>query len=97
MTQTLAASVATADAADTFSPIDPLHGMSGFRKAAVLVLQLGRVESSRVLGVLSDKELEELTAEIARMGEVSAEVSAAVLAEFAFMMMAGPGAARPSS
>ncbi len=49
---------------------DLLRGMTGFRKAAILMMQLGRVESSRVLGNLSDRELEELSAEIARMGEV---------------------------
>lgn len=62
---------------------DPLRGMTGRQKAAVLVLQLGRTESARVLGQLSEAELEELSTEIARMGSVSPEVSAAVLAEFA--------------
>jgi len=94
MTQTLSAPMAGTTPAEVPGPVDPLAGMSGFRKAAILVLQLGRVESSKVLGVLSDAELEELTAEIARMGDVPAHVSAAVLAEFAYMMMAGPGAAR---
>jgi flagellar motor switch protein FliG len=90
MTQTLEA---PANAA--LAPyIDPLQGMSGFRKAAVLVLQLGKVESAKVLGVLSDVELEELTAEIARMGEVTREISAAVLAEFAAMLVSGSVSAR---
>ncbi len=63
--------------------VDPLRGMTGRQKAAVLVLQLGREESARVLGNLSEIELEELSTEIARMGNVSAEISNAVISEFA--------------
>src|ERR1700733_10399246 len=94
MTQILAAPAGIAAEVAAAAYLDPLAGMTGFRKAAVLMLQLGRVESAKVLGVLSETELEELTAEIARMGEVSREVSAAVLAEFTYMLLAGPGAAR---
>jgi flagellar motor switch protein FliG len=94
MTQTLSAPTAVAPAAEPAEIVDPLRGLSGFRKAAILMLQLGRTESAKVLGVLTETELEELTAEIARMGEVSREVSAAVLAEFTYMLLAGPGAAR---
>ena len=65
---------------------DPLRGMTGRQKAAVLVLQLGREESARVLGNLSEAELEELSTEIARMGSVPPEVSSAVLGEFAGML-----------
>jgi flagellar motor switch protein FliG len=56
--------------------------LTGRQKAAILVLQLGREESTRVLGKLSEIELEELSAEIARMGGVPTEVSAAVVDEF---------------
>lgn len=73
---------------------DPLAGMSGRQKAAVLVLQLGRNESARVLGQLSETELEELSAEIARMGNVPPEVSAAVLGEFAGMLATGGASTR---
>ena len=66
--------------------VDPLRGMTGRQKAAVLVLQLGREESARVLGNLSETELEELSTEIARMGSVTPEVCAAVLGEFAGML-----------
>lgn len=64
-------------------PVDVLRGLTGRQKAAVLVLQLGRAESARVLGELSEAELEELSTEIARMGDVSPEICAAVMAEFA--------------
>jgi flagellar motor switch protein FliG len=73
---------------------DPLRGMTGRQKAAVLVLQLGREESAKVLGALSESELEELSSEIARMGTVSAEVSAAVVSEFAGMLASSSTSAR---
>ncbi|MEO7125508.1 MAG: flagellar motor switch protein FliG [Nakamurella sp.] len=59
-----------------------LAGMSNRRKAAILVMQLGKEEGSRVLARLSDVELEELSAEIARIGTVTGEVANAVLADF---------------
>jgi flagellar motor switch protein FliG len=60
----------------------------------VLVLQLGREESARVLGQLSELELEELSTEIARMGNVPSEVSAAVLGEFAGVLTNGAATTR---
>lgn len=69
--------------------VDPTRGMSGRRKAAVLVLQLDREASAKVLGQLSDTELEEVATEIARAGEVSAEMSAAVLREFGILQVSG--------
>lgn len=65
------------------SPPDVLRGLTGRQKAAILVLQLGREESTRVLGQLSDTDLERLSTEIARMGDIPPEVSAAVIGEFA--------------
>jgi flagellar motor switch protein FliG len=61
---------------------DLTRRLTGRQKAAILVLQLGREESARVLGKLSELELEELSAEVARMGGVPADVSAAVVDEF---------------
>lgn len=69
--------------------VDPTRGMSGRRKAAVLVLQLDREASAKVLGQLSDTELEEVATEIARAGEVPPEVSAAVLREFGILQVSG--------
>ncbi|SOD71337.1 flagellar motor switch protein FliG [Jatrophihabitans sp. GAS493] len=68
---------------------DPLAGLTGKQKAAVLMLQLGREESAKVLGRLDEDELEELSAEIVRMGKVPTEVSVAVLAEFAGELATG--------
>jgi flagellar motor switch protein FliG len=73
---------------------DPIAGMTGRQKAAVLVLQLGRNESAKVLSQLSGTELEELSAEIARMGNVPPAISAAVLSEFAGMLATGGATTR---
>ncbi|HEX2903042.1 MAG TPA: flagellar motor switch protein FliG [Jatrophihabitans sp.] len=82
--------LAAANAAATGSAQPDLtRGMSGRRKAAILVLQLDRAASARVLAELSDDEIEDLAAEIARAGEVPAEVSAAVLKEFGMLQASG--------
>ncbi|MGH8962273.1 MAG: flagellar motor switch protein FliG [Jatrophihabitantaceae bacterium] len=73
---------------------DPLSGLTGRQKAAVLVLQLGREESARVLGQLNEAELEELSSEIARLGNVPSDVSAAVLGEFAGVLTNGAATTR---
>lgn len=74
---------AAADDADLTRPL------TGRRKAAILVLQLDQSASAKVLGQLSDSELEDLAGEIARAGEVSPEVSAAVLREFGIVRVSG--------
>jgi flagellar motor switch protein FliG len=97
MTQTLPApAIPAAATSEAFAhtSFDPLRGLSGFRKAAILMMQLGRSEASRVLGVLTDSELEELTSEIARMGAVPPEVSAAVVTEFAGLILSGSSTTR---
>jgi flagellar motor switch protein FliG len=70
-------------------PPNLLAGMPNRRKAAILVMQLGKDESARVLARLSDTELEELSAEIARIGTVSGEVANAVLGEFGNKVASG--------
>jgi len=74
--------------------VDPLRGMNGRQKAAVLVLQLGREESIRVLSKLSEAELEDLSAEIARMGSVNPDISNAVIGEFAGTLATGVSTTR---
>jgi flagellar motor switch protein FliG len=71
-----------------------LADMSARQKAAVLVLALGRDESARVLAQLDEQELEELSIEIARMGNVPAEVTGAVLEEFTKIMTDGSSGTR---
>lgn len=70
-------------------PISPTAGLTSQQKAAILVLQLGREEAARVLAQLGEAELEELSTEVARMGTVPAEISAAVLDEFALLLELG--------
>jgi flagellar motor switch protein FliG len=66
-----------------------LAGLTGRQKAAVLILQLGREESSRVLAQFSEGELEDLSTESARLGTEPPEVAAAVTDEFTELLTAG--------
>ncbi|WP_436698120.1 flagellar motor switch protein FliG [Nocardioides sp. BYT-33-1] len=54
----------------------------GVRKAAVLLIQLGKERAAQVLAHLSDAEVEAISAEIARLDAVSASETAQVLTEF---------------
>jgi flagellar motor switch protein FliG len=55
--------------------------MTGVRKAAVLMLQMDRSASTRIMGMLREPEIEELTTEIARVGTVEHNTMTGVLAE----------------
>jgi flagellar motor switch protein FliG len=57
--------------------------MTGVRKAAVLLVALGRERSARILAALRESEVEQLTAEIARLESVDKDVVSGVLSEFA--------------
>jgi flagellar motor switch protein FliG len=54
----------------------------GLRKAAILLIQMGKDQAARVLSQLKESEVEEITSEIVRLGTVDAEVADEVLAEF---------------
>src|SRR5437763_16843842 len=56
--------------------------MSGLRKAAVLLVQLGKEESAKLLAQLPEAEVEELSTEIARLGLVAPEDAGDVITEF---------------
>jgi flagellar motor switch protein FliG len=56
--------------------------VSGLRKAAVLLVQLGKERSALVLSQLRDAEVEELSAEIARLESVDGQLADDVMAEF---------------
>jgi flagellar motor switch protein FliG len=56
--------------------------MTGLRKAAVLMVRMGKEHSSRVLASLSESEVEELSAEIARLGRLEPDVVGDVIDEF---------------
>ncbi|MDQ1717030.1 MAG: flagellar motor switch protein FliG, partial [Pseudonocardiales bacterium] len=70
-------------------PAELLRSMTGRRKAAVLLLQLDRRASANVLAQLRESELEDLSAEIARIGEITPAMSAAVLREFGMLASGG--------
>jgi flagellar motor switch protein FliG len=56
--------------------------MTGLRKAAVLLVRMGKEYSSRVLATMSEAEVEELSTEIARLGKLEPEVVGDVIDEF---------------
>lgn len=60
----------------------------GVRKAAIILIQLGRDKASEVLSHLGEAEVEAISAEIAQLELVDAAESTAVLAEFAEMATA---------
>ena len=62
--------------------------LPGLRKAAVLLVNMGREASAKILGEMSDSEVEELTAEIVRLESVGADTSRDVLDEFHTMVQA---------
>jgi len=62
--------------------------ITGLRKAAVLLVQMGRESSARILSQLRDAEVEELTAEIVRLQTVDPQTAEAVLSEFHSMLVA---------
>jgi flagellar motor switch protein FliG len=73
----------------------------GVRKVAILLVQLGQEQASKLLSHLSESEVESISAEISRLDRLSREETEAVLAEFrtlataqAHVARGGPGFAR---
>jgi flagellar motor switch protein FliG len=62
--------------------------LSGIRKAAILLVQLGTSEAAKVMSHLKESEVEELTAEIVRLGPVEAAVAHDILIEFEELLTA---------
>ncbi|HEY0904731.1 MAG TPA: flagellar motor switch protein FliG [Marmoricola sp.] len=60
----------------------------GVRKAAILLIQLGRDRASELFSHLSESEVEAISAEIARLDSISSAETEEVLAEFRDMMTA---------
>lgn len=56
-----------------------LVGVTGIRKAAIFLVQLGTEKAARVMGMLPEPLVEELTAEIVRLKDVSPDAAAEVL------------------
>ena len=60
----------------------------GVRKAAILLIQLGRERAATVLNHMSETEVEAVSAEIARLESISGAETESVLSEFRDMMTA---------
>lgn len=58
------------------------RGLSGVRKASILIMSLGASASSEVFKHLSDREIETLTSDIMRTHGVDPRTRNAVLEEF---------------
>lgn len=56
--------------------------LSGLRKAAVLLVQMGTTDAAKVMSHLKEAEVEELTAEIVRLGAIEAAIAEDVMMEF---------------
>jgi flagellar motor switch protein FliG len=67
--------------------------LSGLRKAAVLLVRMGKENSARMMASLREQEVEELSAEIARLGRVDPGVGDEVLDEFYALATARTGGA----
>ncbi len=75
-------------------PAELTRGLTGRRKAAILVLQLDKAACAKVLRELSEPEIEDLAAEIARAGDIPSDMSAAVLREFGILQSSGDNGVR---
>ena len=62
--------------------------LTGLRKTAILLVQMGRDASAKVLGQMRESEIEELTAEIARLGQIETTTADLVMVEFHELMTA---------
>src|ERR671932_340644 len=65
------------------TPASLTEGLTPRQKAAILVLELGKEAAAPVLAELSEAELEQLSKEVARLGDVDRDLAAAVMEEFA--------------
>ncbi|PZR54127.1 flagellar motor switch protein FliG [Xylanimonas oleitrophica] len=75
----------------TAAPGVVVPAMPAARKAAMVLVQLGKERASRILARLEPVEIEEITAEILRMDRVDQEIADAVLEEFYDFSAIGPG------
>ncbi|MFD0807437.1 flagellar motor switch protein FliG [Nocardioides caeni] len=66
----------------TINPNGSALAQLGVRKAAILLIQLGKERAAQVMAHLNDAEVEGISAEIARLDAVSANETSQVLSEF---------------
>lgn len=70
-----------------------INDLTGTQKAAVVLMQIGTERAARVLAALPEAEVEDLTAEIMRMGHIERDLADAVLEEFHSVSINGAGTA----
>jgi flagellar motor switch protein FliG len=63
--------------------------LSGAQKAAILMLSLGSENSAKVMALLGEAEVTQITGEIVKAGQISREESTTTLEEFATLLVAG--------
>jgi flagellar motor switch protein FliG len=63
--------------------------LSGAQKAAILMLSLGSENSAKVMSLLGEGEVTQITAEIVKAGQISRDESTSTLEEFATLLVAG--------
>jgi flagellar motor switch protein FliG len=68
--------------------------LTGLHKAAILLVQMGQEQASRVLSQMHESEMEELVAEIARLQHINADTAETVVKEFAELAVAHRYASR---
>jgi flagellar motor switch protein FliG len=68
--------------------------LNGLRKAAVLLVQMGKDNAAKILSTMREAEVEELTGEIVRLGFVPSDVVDGVVDEFHTMVVAQRHAAQ---
>ncbi|MBO1751259.1 flagellar motor switch protein FliG [Actinotalea sp. BY-33] len=67
----------------------PTAMLTGVQKAALVLIQLGREQASRVMAQFDDAEIEELTTEIARLERIDSAVADTVVEEFHLLTLGG--------
>jgi len=60
----------------------PLEGLTGLQKAAIFIISIGTRSAAQILKNMQEREVEEITMEIAAMRSVNPDISEAVLNEF---------------
>lgn len=81
--------MSTAVPAKSAAPAIPQSNLSGAQKAAILLLKLGQAHSAKVLKLLGDQEVTQITAEIVKSQTIKKEDSDVTLTEFATLVVAG--------
>ncbi len=75
-------------------PAAVAESMTGLRKAAIFLVQLGRDKAARIMALLPEPMVEELTGEIVRLRDVTNDDTEAVFAEAQSVLASQSGSAR---